>query len=260
MNETPTNSANEELLKPSASFLGIYNLWIHQVTWNLVRRMLFFIVLSIQQSGYFWNGQANMQHFPNFIRVQLFQKMIWPCRIKKFLQNLLVHLFLISTLLQTLPSMFLIVGAGTGNTNPNLRPRHHLDNWSEYFPNIIWIKKKQIKNTNIYIHFKFHSKQRIDSGFFLFKAEQKKIEIISKNCKNWWNRWTMILFRQLCYFFAFILRVWTILFHMVSVMSYTHIVRNKLCQASYTNRTGRMQFFTKISGNLLSIDHEKQTK
>ena len=179
---------------------------------------------------------------------------------QKFLQNLLVHLFLISTLLQTLPSMFLIVGAGTGNTNPNLRPRHHLDNWSEYFPNIIWIKKKQIKNTNIYIHFKFHSKQRIDSGFFLFKAEQKKIEIISKDCKNWWNRWTMILFRQLCYFFAFILRVWPILFHMVSVMSYTHIVRNKLCQASYTNRTGRMQFFTKISGNLLSIDHEKQTK
>ena len=110
MNETPTNSANEELLKPSASFLGIYNLWIHQVTWNLVRRMLFFIVLSIQQSGYFWNGQANMQHCPNFIRVQLFQKMIWPCRIKKFLQTFLcLHLLLISTLLQTLPSTILIV-------------------------------------------------------------------------------------------------------------------------------------------------------
>ena len=30
----------------------------------------------------------------------------------------------------------------------------------------------------------FIAKQRIDNGFFLFKAEQEKIEIISKNCKS----------------------------------------------------------------------------
>ena len=81
-----------------------------------------------------------------------------------------------------------------------------------------------------------------------------------KICKNWWNRWTMISFRQFCYIFDFFLSVSVIIFHMLSMMSYMHIVRNELWQDSYTTHTGREQFLTINSGNLLSIDHEIQTK
>ena len=118
----------------------------------------------------------------------------------------------------------------------------------------------------VFVFFMFHSKKKNQQWIFPIwslteEASQKEGNRNNlKICKNWWNRWTMISFRQFCYIFDFFLTVWVIIFYLLSMMSYMHIVWNELWQDSYTTHTGREQFLTIISGNLLSIDHEIQTK
>ena len=143
------------------------------------------------------------------------------------------------------------LGAGTGNTAQNLRPRQHIDELSEYYFKLIFKYKNMLKSQififsfvlefpfllyelHYYLRFCFSfvfalcftEKQRINSGFFLFKAEQmKKAEQkeFKKNMKTiagligivW--RWFSI-----SSFIYFLLALFDkILLHTIIVISYT---------------------------------------
>jgi hypothetical protein len=75
------------------------------------------------------------------------------------------------------PSTIGSLGAEKGTTPRNLRPRHHMDNLSEYnSKNINICNTAQIFIFSLWnlLFAIFIEKQRINSGFFLYEAEMKK--------------------------------------------------------------------------------------